>query len=190
MRKPLIFGLFLSGFLFFLMVACEQEIPFPKPKAYFALHYKRPIYKRFENSFYSVPINENVQIKNETARSVEIYYPSLKASLFLNYTPMEIPVEALQQGMEQKLSEHQKKATAIIAYPYDNLETRNKGVLYEIKGNAASAAQFYITDTKNHFMSGALYFNIKPSYDSIYPAAQYIMNDLRDLMGQVQWKTQ
>ena len=117
----------------------------------------------FENDYYTLPIPSKAQILNETSKSVELFYPELNASLYINYAPVTPSLEKMVRGIEQKLSEHQTKATAIVAYPYEEVRDSKVGVLYEIKGNAASAAQFYVTDNKRHFLNGALYFNIKPN---------------------------
>lgn len=187
--KILTKSFFLMGFglLILSQIACKKTDFFPRPKAYLSLTYPAANYNVYENEFYKLPFNDRAFIKNETQKSIELYYTELKASLFLNYTSMEIPYETLKKGIETKLGEHQKKATAIIAFPYKNPNNKKEGVLYEIQGNAASAAQFYISDGKNHFLSGALYFNIKPQYDSIYPAAHYLLNDMREIMDYISW---
>ncbi|MGO1585817.1 MAG: gliding motility lipoprotein GldD, partial [Mesonia sp.] len=55
-------------------------------------------------------------------------------------------------------------------------------------GNAASQAQFYVTDSVNHFITGSIYFRSKPNYDSIVPAANYLKNDIKHLMESLTWK--
>ena len=37
----------------------------------------------------------------------------------------------------------------------------------------SSQVQFFLTDSLNHFIFGALYFYKKPNYDSIMPAINY-----------------
>ncbi len=182
---------FLIGICFvgaFSSTSCERVSIYPKPSAYFAHNFETPLFKTYENDFIRLPLNDRVQIKSSTKNSVEVYYPELKASLFLNYSPMELPLETLKLGMDRKLSEHNKKASAIVAFPYESPSENKKGVLYEIQGDAASAAQFYMSDGSSHFLSGALYFNTKPYYDSIYPSAQYIIRDVRTIMDQLEWK--
>ena len=61
-------------------------------------------------------------------------------------------------------------------------------MFYEVTGNAASQAQFYVTDSINHFVTGSLYFYAKPNYDSIYPAANYLQKDIRRIMESMEWK--
>jgi len=60
-------------------------------------------------------------------------------------------------------------------------------MFYEIDGNAASQAEFYITDSTKHFLTGSLYFNQRPNFDSIMPAAAYIKKDMRHLMETLKW---
>jgi gliding motility-associated lipoprotein GldD len=61
-------------------------------------------------------------------------------------------------------------------------------MFYSIDGDAASQAQFYVTDSVKHFVTGSLYFNQKPNFDSIMPAASYIKSDIKRLMESLKWR--
>jgi len=61
-------------------------------------------------------------------------------------------------------------------------------MFYDLKGNVASQSQFYVTDSTRHFLSGALYFETKPNYDSILPAINYIQKDMMHLIESLRWK--
>ena len=61
-------------------------------------------------------------------------------------------------------------------------------MFYEVLGDAASQAQFYVTDSTQHFVTGSLYFRAKPNYDSIYPAAIYLQKDIRKIMESLRWR--
>jgi gliding motility-associated lipoprotein GldD len=52
----------------------------------------------------------------------------------------------------------------------------------------ASPAQFYVTDSVQHFLVGSLYFYAKPNYDSILPAANYLQKDMVQIMETIVWK--
>ena len=67
-------------------------------------------------------------------------------------------------------------------------DCENEALVYEVEGNAASQAQFYVTDSINHFLTGAIYFRATPNFDSIYPAAAYLKNDIKQLMETVEWQ--
>lgn len=62
------------------------------------------------------------------------------------------------------------------------------GSIYEITGNAASNVQFHITDSTHNFIKGSLYFYVKPNYDSILPAVNYIKEDILHLIETLEWK--
>ena len=52
----------------------------------------------------------------------------------------------------------------------------------------ATNAQFYLTDSIKHFVTGSVYFYAKPNFDSIMPAADYVKNDMQTLMETLKWK--
>ncbi|MBR9845208.1 MAG: gliding motility lipoprotein GldD, partial [Algicola sp.] len=89
------------------------------------------------------------------------------------------------QNLTQK---HTMKADEIEGDIYENPKSKVFGMFYEVGGNAASQSQFYVTDSINHFLVGSLYFYAKPNYDSIYPAAVYLKNDIKHIMETIEWK--
>jgi gliding motility-associated lipoprotein GldD len=84
--------------------------------------------------------------------------------------------------------EHTIKADEIEGDTYLNEKHKTYGTFYEVTGNAASQAQFYLTDSVQHFLTGSIYFSVEPNYDSIVPAAAYLKKDIRHLMETVRWK--
>jgi gliding motility-associated lipoprotein GldD len=56
-----------------------------------------------------------------------------------------------------------------------------------MKGNAASPAQFYVTDSVRNFLRGSLYFNHTPNADSIAPAANYVLQDMIHMIETLEW---
>ena len=45
-----------------------------------------------------------------------------------------------------------------------------------------------LNDSVNHFLSGALYFETKPNYDSTLPAISYIQKDIMRFIESLRWK--
>ena len=67
-------------------------------------------------------------------------------------------------------------------------EDRNVfGMLYDYDGLTATAAQFYLTDSINHFFRGALYFNTEIN-DSIFPINNFLKEDLRIFIESFSWR--
>jgi gliding motility-associated lipoprotein GldD len=61
-------------------------------------------------------------------------------------------------------------------------------VYFTLKGNAATANQFFATDSVKHFLRGALYFEATPNEDSLRPVNNFLREDLKHLINTLQWK--
>jgi len=171
----------------------------PKPNAFLRLDYPDA---KYENPNLDLPFTfqtnllaEKVSSKtlNATTKSygINIEYPSLKGTIFLTYKALENKEENLKaflRDAQMFTLEHTKKADEIPTYPYENNEQKAYGMLSVVKGNVASTAQFYITDSINHFLTGSVYFKVKPNYDSILPAANYLQRDIKHIMESIKWK--
>ena len=118
----------------------------------------------------------------------KIDYPLLKGTIFITYQPVRNNLDSLLRDAQKLPLEHTIKADAIEGDIYTNDLHKVYGMFYELEGDAASQAQFYITDSTTHFLTGAVYFNTQPNYDSIYPAADYIKQDMRYLMETLRWQ--
>ncbi len=62
------------------------------------------------------------------------------------------------------------------------------GVFFKVGGNAATAKQFFLSDTTKNFIRGALYFEATPNADSIKPVQDFIQADLEHLINTFKWK--
>ncbi|MEN9569411.1 MAG: hypothetical protein RL172_642 [Bacteroidota bacterium] len=62
------------------------------------------------------------------------------------------------------------------------------GVFFKVGGNAATAMQFFLTDTSHHFLRGALYFDATPNADSLKPVHNFIQADLQHMINTFRWK--
>jgi gliding motility-associated lipoprotein GldD len=194
MIKPIHIALPVLACLFF---ACGND-PIPKPKAFLRLDYPNPDYKVVDVSlpftFEKNKLAKRIRnIKSDSANNiygVDVDYPSLKGTIYLTYKPVSSKEQLMTyirdaQNLTQK---HVIKADEIAEQPYLNKDHKVFGMFYEVGGNAASQSQFYVTDSLNHFLNGSLYFYAKPNYDSIYPAAVYLKNDIQHIMESLKWK--
>lgn len=180
-----------------ILVGCGQD-PIPKPNAMLRLEYPEPQYQTtttdlpftFEKNLLADSIS-GVKISNNGASNgIDIVYPSLKGTIYLTYKEVKNP-DMLRTYLidAQKITlKHTQIADEIEGELYENKDHRVFGMFYEIGGNAASQSQFYLTDSTNHFLNGSLYFYTKPNYDSILPAANYLINDIKAIMETVRWK--
>lgn len=62
------------------------------------------------------------------------------------------------------------------------------GVYFKVGGNAATARQFFLSDTTKNFLRGALYFDATPNADSLRPVLNFLEVDLDHLVKSFRWK--
>ncbi len=161
----------------------------PKPKSQLSLSYPNPSYHLTHSACdYDFDINSLGTVRYKDNCAAVIDYPSLNGSVFLTYRAVNNDITSLLNDAQKLTYEHVGKADDIIEEKYINEDQGAYGMFYDIKGDAASQSQFYITDSTKHFLTGSIYFNTKPNYDSIYPAAVYLKNDIRHLMESIVWK--
>ncbi|WP_299126751.1 gliding motility lipoprotein GldD [uncultured Winogradskyella sp.] len=177
-----------------LLFGCGDD-PLPKPKAHLRLDYPIAKYKEaltplpftFDKNELANPISKVKSLRN--SKGIDINYSALKATIYLTYKPINNNLDSLIRDAQNLTQKHTMKADEISQNIFENPKTKVYGMLYEIGGDAASQSQFYVTDSTNHFLSGSLYFYATPNYDSIYPAAEYLKNDIKRIMESVRWKT-
>lgn len=181
----------LFGLLSFtiLAVACKNDAT-PKPKAFLALEYPTQTYKTFNSDQYNFTFekNEFSQVKEIKNSALEIHYPSMKATIFVNYKPIEGNLDILLKDAQKLTYEHFVKADQIIEQPFVNQDHKVYGMFYNVQGDAATNVQFYVTDSVKNFVVASLYFYAHPNFDSILPATDYIQKDMRKILETMEWK--
>mgnify|MGYP000026219456 FL=1 len=171
--------------------SCD-EVLVPKPKAFLSLDYPKASY---HESLVELPFefekNKLAQLsiskKNNLLEGIILRYPSLKASVFMNYKEVNNNLKKHIADARKMTQKHLQQADEISERKYDNDWKKIYGMFYDLKGNVASQSQFYVTDSSRHFLSGALYFETKPNYDSILPAIKYIQKDMMHLIESLHW---
>ena len=61
------------------------------------------------------------------------------------------------------------------------------GVFFKVGGNAATAKQFFLTDTTKNFIRGALYFDVTPNADSLQPVQDFLQADIEHIINTFKW---
>lgn len=173
-----------------LFISCADEEQ-PKPKAYLSLNYPEATYEKFDKGCpYTFEMNQQaIPEKPVGAKDCwfNLNYNLLNGTIFLTYQPVRNNLDSLLRDAQKLPLQHTIKADAIEGDIYTNPYNNTYGMFYEVTGNAASQAQFYLTDSVRHFLTGSVYFNAQPNFDSIIPAASYLKKDIRHLMETVKW---
>ncbi len=177
-----------------VLSGCGRQPITPKPMGYFRIDLPEKVYTLYQSDCeYHFEYPVYAQIVNDVRANAEpcwinIEFPTLKATIHCSY---KTGVDEMNQFVEDSRSlayKHTLKADAIEEV-YINDTARNVfGVLYDIKGNAASSIQFFLTDSTDRFMRGALYFNVPPNKDSLAPVVAFVRTDIDQLIKTFSWK--
>lgn len=189
-------NLFILLILFSVAFSCGEEISIPKPPTYLRLDLPKHSYIKFQeqNCNYSFEIPQMYLVKDvfdmdkKKTCNKDIDFGPLNSVMFLSYINMEKPLAEYVNYSINKVDEHKIKASAI----EDNSIIRSKdkvyGTFFELQGDVASPFQFYLTDSVSRFVSGVVYLNKAPKYDSLKPSLEYLKIDLKHFVETFQWK--
>jgi len=183
----------------FSFLSC-REISVPKPKGYFRIDLPPKKYivfnetgqvnnlpLKFEYPVYG-NISDKIADKSEPGW-FNIEFPAFKARIYLTYKDVGADLEGLiEQTYTMNVKNHITKADAINEQLINDVGNRIFGILYDLKGNTASAVQFYVTDSVKHYLRGSLYFESEPNADSLAPVIDFFRKDVVHLIETLKWK--
>lgn len=183
----------------FILISGCREALVPKPRGYFRIDLPAKEYVRLDNSAINdMPFDFEYPSYGEIVRSsvsheeqgwLNIEFPVFKAIVYLTYKPVQSDFASImEQTYRMNVRNHISKADAIKEQPYINNKDRVYAVLYDLKGNTATAVQFYATDSLRHYLRGSLYFNAETDADSLAPVIDFLREDIIHLVETLNWK--
>jgi len=182
-------------FTLLFITGCENNY-IPKPKGFLRLDLPKRNYIPFDSlSFpYSFYIPDYVKITPDKKNLDEPYWINLNfkpfnAILYISYKKINKNLNVYLEDSRTFVNKHIPKASAINENLYKNEKERVFGLVFNIEGSeAASPLQFYLTDSTQHFLRAALYFNFTPNNDSLAPVIDYIKKDVTYMIESFKWK--
>ena len=175
------------------LFGCEKEYT-PKPRGYFRIEFPAKDYHNLNQDFpYSFEIAGYSKVFRDTGANTEPYWitistPENKADLHLSYAQIDNNLVKHIEESRRLAYDHSIKADAIEEQLFINPEKKVYGTIYYIEGNAASPIQFFLTDSTQHFLRGALYIREIPNIDSIRPVVDFLRPDIIHLIETTSWK--
>ncbi len=179
--------------LMLLALACQQSYT-PKPRGFLRVNFPAREYVLFDSVCpYTFEYPSYGKIVPDTDYLTEpcwinIYFPDFDGTIHISYKEVNQNLNDFIEDSRALTYKHTIKADAIKETVYSNPELDVHGILYDIKGNAASSIQFYLTDSNAHFLRGSLYFNVQPDKDSLAPVISFFRKDIIHLMESFAWK--
>lgn len=213
--KPNFYLFALAGMLFFLL-ACNSNYS-SKKTGYFNIDFPEHKYQlynnpefpyQFEYPVYATIVKDSTFFDKspENPFWVNVDFPQFDARIFLSYKIVggKAVVKVAQANGSEKDSVSYNdfdklrndaftltnKNNVVASSIKDSLFiTKNNvsGIFFSVAGNAATASQFFVTDTTRNFLRGALYFNATPNADSLAPVQQYLKEDMLHLINSFKW---
>jgi len=182
--------------LLVLLVAlwsCNDDY-IPKPVGLFRIDIPEHGYKQLDMpdlpySFDYADYAEVVKSNKNYPEWVNVNYPIFKAQIYISYSKIDTSLALYIDDCHTMAYKHTAKATNIETESVVLPEQKVYGLIYYIEGDkAASPINFYLTDSVNHFLRGALYFNMAPRNDSLRPVIQSIEKDIGIMIKSFEWK--
>jgi gliding motility-associated lipoprotein GldD len=192
---------FAASFAIIIFItSCRPETYTPKPRGYYKVDLPEHSYQTFneagfpysfEYPVYAKIIKDTVFFgkKPENPYWINIDFPSLGGRIYLSYKIISKgqDLEKLLDDAYKMTEFHTKKANEIVDNVFHIDSTNVHGIFYDVAGNAASAYQFYATDSVKHYLRGALYFDVTPNADSLKPVNGFLREDIEHMLLTLHW---
>ena len=217
-KKNNIVPLILGGMLMLLM-ACNSNYTSRK-KGYFKIDLPEHQYQvfnkqgfpySFEYPVYATVIQDSTYFDSTPENNywINLDFPAFNARLFMSYKIIgglaPYKIKQADGSYKDSLGVNQfdlmvndafnlTNKNDVIASSIKDSLIRNpngiSGVFFKVGGNAATASQFFLSDTTKNFIRGALYFDATPNADSLRPVQEFLRKDLEHLISTFEFNSQ
>ena len=191
-------SLFRFSIVCLLLVSCNGVFT-PKRRGYFKIDFPRHEYQTFDQPGFPYTFEYPVYAKivrdssffdtvPENPYWINIDFPRFDARIYISYKAIgPNKFDKLREDAFKMTFKHTSKASSI---DQTVIQTPNGigGIYFNVGGNAATANQFFLTDTTKHFLRGALYFDTTPNEDSLGIVNQFLEKDMQHLINTFKWK--
>jgi gliding motility-associated lipoprotein GldD len=176
------------------LTSCEKTW-LPKPPGYNKIDLPAHSYAKLEGDYpYTLDFSNASQVEPDSFNLAEtawinLNYKDFGAKVHLTYKKIDgktTKFETLSNDAFKLTAKHQIKAYGI---EEGVLLTPNgyTAVVAELSGEVPTQFQFFVTDSTNHFLRGAVYFNTAMKNDSLAPVIEYIKIDMTHLMNSIKF---
>lgn len=198
-----------------LLIACNSEYS-AKRTGYFKIDFPERSYTQFNEAGYPYSFEYPTYAKitkdsslfdNDNPFWINIEFPRFNGKIFISYknisgssvykvkTPDGRYRDSTAKNDFSKMVNDAYQLSYkndIKAYSIDDSVMHTPygltGVYFSLSGNVATAHQFFLSDTANHFLRGALYFNVTPNEDSLRPVNDFLQTDMKHIINTMRWK--
>lgn len=188
----------LVGIVIFL--SCGNDIVYtPKPRGFPKVIYPEKLYQTFSEDYCSFKFDFPVYAEVEQDEDFfddkalnpcwfDLNIDQFDAKVHCSYIPIGTnnSLDKLKNDAFMLANKHNIKANYIDELPIEK-GSELKGFLFSIEGPVATPLQFYLTDEKEHFLRGSLYFKTQARPDSLAPIVDFVRNDILHMINTFEW---
>ncbi len=204
-------------FLVLIMVSCNSNYT-SKKTGYFKIDFPKKQYITFNEPGYPYSFEYPVYARvakdssyfEEGAKNpfwINIEFPTFNGTIFISYKKIggtsvykikdgngkyrdSIGVNSFEKMVNDAFNLTYKNDVKAYSIEDSLMHTPNNitGVFFKVSGDVATAKQFFLTDSVNHFLRGALYFDATPNEDSLRPVNAFLQQDMKHLINTLRWK--
>jgi gliding motility-associated lipoprotein GldD len=194
------------------LLSCNSDYN-PKRRGYFRIDFPPHQYQTFdkpefpytfEYPVYASVVRDSSYFDSlpENPYWINVDFPRFNARIYISYKeightdragpgrekPTANTFDRLRDDAYKMTFKHTVKASSI---DDSIMVTPNgvSGVFFRVGGNAATANQFFVTDSVRNFLRGALYFDTAPNEDSLSRVNNFLQADMFHLINTFRWKT-
>jgi hypothetical protein len=200
-------------FILGLAISCNSDFT-PKPRAYYNIELPTHTYKMFDEiSFpysFEYPVYASISKEGDSTGAnpywINVNFEKFNGHIYISYKQIgansvykvktssgykdslvKNTFEGLREESYKLTYKHTVKASGIVDSSFVS-DHGSAGVYFYVAGDAATSRQFYITDTTNHFLRGALYFDAAPNADSLSVVSDFLDVDMKHLVKTFKWR--
>ena len=192
--------------LLILLLSCNSVYT-PKRRGYFKIDFPTHQYQAFDQPgfpyTFEYPVYANI-VKDssyfdtlpENPYWINVDFPRFAARIYISYKAIGAQpghsgpgnsFDRLRDDAFKMTFKHTSKASSI---DQTVIQTPNGigGIYFNVGGNAATANQFFLSDTTRNFLRGALYFDTTPNEDSLGIVNKFLETDMQHIINTFRWK--
>lgn len=174
-----------------LLTGCSND-PVPKPRGWFRIDLPEQAYTPWtdEAAFSTeLPVYARMITRRQEpgSRWYDLRFDGQRATVHLTWSRPDGHLEELIEDAHAFKGKHEVKAVRVDRERILRDSVRVFGTLFNVEGDVASPLVFYLTDSADHFLYGALYFDTPPNADSLAPVTARLREDMRHMAGTLRW---
>ncbi len=175
-----------------LMTGCDEDFQ-PLPVGQLRIELPAHEYSEIETSCpFTIEAPTYARMKERRAPEQscwsDLKLPLVRGVIHLTYRELHDDLALTLNETRDLTYNHVGMADNILDQTVSFPDRKVHGTIFTVEGNVASNIQFYVTDSVDHFLRGALYFNTSPNKDSLAPVIAHVRKDIDHMVSSLRWK--